>query len=318
MKKLKILLFFSLFIITVPFSVFAEREKGISLAISPLLTRINVAPGDSWSGFVEVFNSSEKDLHFTIILKDFRGGEEGRVEFIDTREIEKSIDKGKEFLLSQWININRDLIFIPAKESKALPVEINIPKHAGPGGKYAIISAAAIAEEDISSGTSVMVSPSVGSLVLLNVRGDVIEEAFLREFSTKRTLYTKPEVSFDVRLRNEGNTHIHPRGNITIYNQWDRVVENFLINHNTEFGNVLPQSERRWNFVWDGKESLFEMGRYKASLTLVYGEEVNRTITQDVYFWIIPLDFFLMLLGIVLFLLVIVTIAERFKQKYMD
>ncbi len=318
MKKLKLFLLFFLFITTISSPVFAEEEKNVSLAITPLLTKINIAPGETWSGSVEIFNSNDKDLYFTVFIRDFRGGEEGRVRFIDTREIEKSIDVGKDFLLSQWIEVNRDLIFIPANESKVLPVEIDIPEYAGPGGKYAVISAAIMMPEDFSPGTSLAVSPSVGSLILLNVRGDVTEEAFLREFSTKRTLYTSPEVEFNLFLRNEGNTHIQPRGTIKIYNQWNKEVETIFVNRNTEFGNILPQSGRRWSFQWDGRDSFLEAGRYKASLTLVYGEEAVQLIDQDIYFWIIPLDIVVTLLGVVLFLLLIITVADYFKQKYMD
>ncbi len=317
-KQMKIILT-SLFLFLVSFFfVGAEESERIRVAISPLLTRINVAPGESWSGEVEIFNSNDKDLQFVVFVQDFRGGDEGRVEFINKEEIEKSLDEGKDFLLSQWIDINRQMITIPANESKALPVTINIPENAGPGGKYATILAAIKSPEDAFTGTNLIVSPSVGSLILLNVRGDVIEDAFLREFSTRRTLYTDPEVGFNVRLQNIGNTHIQPRGDIKIYNQWDKIVESILINHNTEFGNVLPQSERGWNFQWDGRESFFEMGRYKATLTLVYGEEASQVISKDIYFWIVPLNLILGLLGIVLFLLLIITLVERSGYKNID
>ena len=315
---MKIILLSLLFFSATLFSAEAEESERVRLAISPLLTRINVAPGESWSGEVEIFNSNNRDLNFVVFVRDFRGGDEGRVKLIEREEIEKSVDEGKEFLLSQWIDITRDIITIPANESKILPVIIDIPENAGPGGRYATIMAAIKSPEDLFSGTSLIVSPSVGSLILLNVRGDVVEEAFLREFSTRRTLYNDSEVGFSVRLQNTGNTHIQPRGDIRIYNQWNRVVGSMLINHNTEFGNVLPQSERGWNFEWDGRDSFLEMGRYKATLTLVYGEEASHLISKDIYFWIIPLNIVVGLLGFVLLLLLAITLVERFGYRNID
>ena len=291
-----------------------QQEKRVSLSINPLLSKINVAPGENWSGFVEIFNSNPRDFEFIIFVQDFRGGEEGRVEFIDTREIEKSVDKGKEFLLSQWIDINREPITISARESKIVPFTVNIPENAGPGGKYAaILAAIKPPDHDFSSGASLIVSPSVGSLLLFNVRGNVIESAFIREFSTKRNIYTNPEVPLMVRIQNDGNTHVHPRGDIKIYDRKDKVVEIILVNHGTRFGNILPQSNRSWNFVWEGK-SFLEIGKYKAVITLIYGEEANQAISRTLYFWVFPLNLVLGLIGGILFILITISLIEYFEK----
>ncbi len=295
-----VLLVISIFFVGAPSIVFAENVKeNISLSINPLLEKINIGPGESWSGAVEIFNSNFRDLNFTIFVQDFRAGEEGSVQFVDREEIEKSIDDGKEFLLSQWIDISRKPLLIPARESKVVPFTINIPESAGPGGKYAAILAAIKPDEDLLGGTRLAVSPSVGSLILLNVRGNVTESAFIREFSTESNIYINPEVPFFLRVQNDGNTHIQPRGDIKIYNQGGKIVETILVNYDTKFGNILPQSSRSWEFLWEG-DSLFQMGRYRAELTLVYGEEASHMITKTLYFWIISVGF---MVGVVVFIL---------------
>jgi len=307
-------LIISIFLVGSPTVVFAENVKGnISLSINPLLEKINIAPGETWSGSVEVFNSNFKDLRFAIFVQDFRGGEEGNVQFIDRAEIEKNIDEGKEFLLSQWVEISREPLLIPARDSKVVPFTISIPENAGPGGKYAAILAAIKPDEDLLTGTSLAISPSVGSLILLNVRGNVVESAFVREFSTERNMYINPEVPFFLRIQNDGNTHVQPRGDIKIYNQTGSIVETILVNYDTQFGNILPQSSRSWSFLWDG-DSFFQMGRYRAVLTLVYGEEASQTITKTLYFWIIPIGFIVGLLVFVLSLPFIIFLMEYFEK----
>ncbi len=289
---------------------FAVEEGNVGLSINPLLKKINAAPGDSWAGSVEIFNSNPRDLEFVLSVQDFRGGEEGRVEFIDRREIEKSIDKGKEFLLSHWIEIDREPIMIPARRSAIVPFTIRIPDSAGPGGKYAAILATIRSPEVILPGTNLVVSPSVGSLILLNVRGDVTESAFIREFSTTKNLYTRPEVPLTVRIQNDGNTHVQPRGDIKIYNRQGKVVDTMLVNYGTEFGNILPQSGRSWDFVWESENNFFEIGRYEAALTLVYGEEAGQTISKKLHFWVLPINLFIGVLGGAMALLIIVFLTE--------
>lgn len=134
----------------------------------------------------------------------------------------------------------------------------------------------------------IRISNLVSSLILGNVRGEIIEEARIREFSTEKTVYQEPKAQINLRIENTGNVHIQPQGEIRIFNFWGKERGFIPINHKTEYGNILPQSIRKWNFTWQPEDSFLEAGRYKAVLTLIYGNEAKQTISRTIYFWIIP------------------------------
>ncbi len=87
---------------------------------------------------------------------------------------------------------------------------------------------------------------------------------------------------------------------------WDKERGTIPINQKSHFGNVLAHSKRVWDFTWKGEESAFEVGRYRAEITLGFGEEAHQTVSSTLYFWVIPLVPILGILGgIILFFLAI-------------
>jgi len=130
---------------------------------------------------------------------------------VGTVKFIQSADESEEIskhLLSQWITIEAESMTIPAFQSKEIPFRINVPLDAEPGGHYAAILAGTKPPEEKIRGSTIKISSLLASLILLNVGGEVIEK---------------------------GDFWGKDKGIITI-------------NHGTEFGNVLPQSIRKWNF----------------------------------------------------------------------
>jgi hypothetical protein len=62
-----------------------------------------------------------------------------------------------------------------------------------------------------------------------------------------------------------------------------------LINQKTNFGNVLPQTTRRFEFSWSGEESPLDIGLYSAVVTLGYGEDSKQNTSATTYFWVVPI-----------------------------
>ena len=68
MKKAIIILF----LLTI-FPAFGyTQEEGLSMAMSPLLRKITINPGESWSGVVEVYNKNNVDIEVSAVVINFR------------------------------------------------------------------------------------------------------------------------------------------------------------------------------------------------------------------------------------------------------
>jgi hypothetical protein len=191
-------------LLLMPIVSLAQTES-VKLSITPPLIKNNVSPGQIWKSQVKLVNNNPIPLKAYVRVQDFRGrSDNGTVEFIDKNP---NPEESKD-MLSSWIELLDDAIEIPPYESRDIPFVIIVPEDASPGGHYAAILAGTSPPEPAAGGSSIAVSSLLASLLLVTVKGDVIEEGSIREFSTDKSFYSRPHVDFTVGFDNQGNTHI--------------------------------------------------------------------------------------------------------------
>lgn len=307
MKRFVINFFLAILIFFPIFPALAQSGDKIMLSITPPLIRNNVNPGQIWRSTIKLVNNNPEEIDIYVELTDFTGGKDGgTVKFLPR------ITEDKENVrLSSWIEVNNGPIPIPAYGSIDIPFTVRVPDNAEPGGHYTAILAGTRPGNSQAEGSSLRVSSLLASLLLLTVKGDVIEKGRIREFSTDKKIYSKSQVDLKLRFENIGNVHIQPQGEIKIFNFFNKERGKLILNHNTEFGNVLPQSIRNWNFTWQGEDNLLDMGRYRAELIIGYGNEARETIDQTVYFWVIYFKPFLAILAVVAILAFFIVVSIR-------
>jgi hypothetical protein len=218
--------------------------------------------------------------------------------------------------LARWMAIPSAPITVRAGGSSDIPFTVRVPGNAEPGGHYAAILVGTQPLTGTSTGTQLRVSSFVSSLVFVRIKGDVIENGRIREFTSDQSLYQSPKANFVLRFENLGNTHLKPAGDVTIYNMWGKSRGKVFINQDSNFGNVLPKSIRRFEFSWEGEASVFDIGLYKAVVTLNYGQDEKKNISATTYFWVVPVVPVSITLGIfILFLLLLSWFIRRYIRR---
>jgi hypothetical protein len=127
--------------------------------------------------------------------------------------------------------------------------------------------------------------------MLLTVSGPLNENLTIQQFATShkgrigKVLDGIP-IDFIVKLKNNGNVHEQPVGEIVITDMFGKKVAN--LNVNSPPRNVLPRSTRKFQSPLDstviGNKKLF--GRYHATLTVSYG--TKQKVKSELTFWVIP------------------------------
>ncbi len=290
-------------------SLFAQNnnDNRLSLAVTPPLFQVSIEPGSRWSSSVKMVNGGNNEIEIYATPVNFEArGEDGSARFIPI------VDGGSDGVMSaEWINISRGPYTVPAEGGVDIPFVISVPEDATPGGHYFALLIGTEPADEQTEGSVVRVSSLVTVLFLMRVEGDVIESGHIREFRTDTGWYNRPEARFTVSFQNTGTVHLQPRGVIEIYNMWGNQRGVIPINTRNQFGNVLPESSRSFSFRWEGEGSLFEAGRYTANVTLAYGTDGARNVSETVSFWVLPVAPFLTVLGTILALLVIISGAIR-------
>lgn len=280
-------------ILLMPFGVASAQSAGQGLEISPPLIEINTDPGKTVTANIKVRNITKEPLVARPQVNDFVAqGEEGQAKLLlDEKSKEKS-----PYSIGGWVGGMSELNIAPG-EAKTATISINVPAGASPGGHYGVVRFTAAAPGIDSTG--VALSASVGTLVLINVSGDIVDKSYLAEFFTSQNgkrggFFQSGPVTFVERLKNEGNTHFKPTGTVRITNTFGKEVK--VLSVNATGGNVLPASVRRFEQTLD-KKRMF--GHYKAEVNIQYQ---GKTLTQTIGFWVIPLKVTALVLGVIILL----------------
>jgi hypothetical protein len=258
---------------------------GEALEIAPPVIYLSVNPGQTIKTQIFLRDISSGPLVVGGQANDFTAaGEDGTPKILLD-----NADNNNPYSMKTWVVAPATLNLVP-KEVKTMDITINVPKDAAPGGHYGIIRFTATPPSLKSSGVSL--STSLGALMLLTVNGPVSEKLSVTEFSVNHSgktgsVFQSGPLNFVQRIKNEGNIHEQPAGQVVITDMFGRRVA--TVNMNLPPRNILPASTRKFQEPLDkaviGNRKLF--GRYSAKLTVTYGKD-KRTVTSSLVFWVIP------------------------------
>jgi len=284
--------------------------SGQALEIAPPVINLTADPGQTIVTQISLRDISNGSLLVNGQVNDFvASGEDGTPKILLEDD-----GQANPYSLKGWVAPLSELL-LKSKQIKNLPVTIKIPANASPGGYYGVVRFTATPPE--LKGTGVSLSASLGSLILIRVNGNVKENMAIEEFSvnhngTTGSIFESTPLEFVERLKNNGNIHEQPSGQVIITDMFGKKVA--AVNINLPPRNVLPQSIRKFNQPLDssviGNKKLF--GRYTAELRVTYGDS-KAVVTSSLTFWVIPYT----LIGIGIAVLVVGFIALRsFVKRY--
>lgn len=292
---------FGLVLVSLIFPSAALAQSQIQMKIQPILFEEKVEPGSELVKSLTISNLSDAEQTLFPVARDIVGiGADNRPIYADETE-----DRGR-MALSSWISFEQTSLSVRPDSSATLRFTIKVPKDASPGSHFAGVFFSYRPEGELRNATGV--GYDIGSIVNLQIAGDVNVKAGVREFMTSKVVYGEPNVQFSARVENTGNVFIRPRGLIEIKGMFGKRFEPLIVN---DIGmGVLPNTERTYQVDWrpDG----FQMGHYRATLALSYGEaNAQQTLTSGVDFWIIPVGTLLPVFGVLLVIAVVFYIILR-------
>jgi hypothetical protein len=289
--------------------VFAVDE-GLNLVTSPLPINLVTEPGATVSAQLKIKNGGSVPETLQIGLMKFSAfGDEGKPKLMER-------EKGDDYF--DWVKFSENDFVLNPNEWKTITATFNVPKSAAFGYYYAVTFQRK--NEEINSGArSTKVIGATSSLILLEVRvPNAIRDVEVLQFSTPRSIFEFLPVTFFVKLKNKGNVHVAPRGNIFI-DRWGQ-KDVAILPINDLVGNVLPDSNRIFESEWRDGFPVYEdkvvdghvvtdsagkaerklkwdlsqvpklrWGKYTANMLLVYDDgQRDVPIEGKLTFWVIP------------------------------
>ncbi len=312
-----------------------------SLVVSPPSLALQTTPGKATTSELRIQNQGIATERVKVSLMKFSAyGEDGRP---DLKDVEPSDDFAK------WITFSSTRFEAEPRVWKTVNVTINPPASAAFGYYYAVVFSRDGAASNVNNQSNLL--GAAASLVLLDVNAPgSLRRSQIAEFSTPNKVQELLPVVFTVRMKNDGNTHVAPRGNIFITRGGKQVA---TLEVNLKKGYVLPGSTRMFTADWadgspvritkteNGKTVLdtnnkpvvevsydklglkkLRIGKYQAKLVMVHNDGKS-DIANEAYlsFWVMPWRVIAgITLGVIIFLaglwaLFVAPLRRRLKQK---
>lgn len=265
--------------------VLAQEQKGSSgLNISPTRAELQVEPGKSDTIHLSIQNVSGTDIEAKVTINDFESdGITGEPKLLPDSQ-QDSPTSIRKFIT------NATNFPMVKEEKKNVDLGVNIPVGTAPGAYYGVIRYTAVPLNQKNDQGNVALTASVGTLVLIEVPGNITEQIQINSMKVSQgdktgTFFTKSPTQVAIEIKNNGNGFSKPFGRVSVSGGiGGGEVYSYELNNTDPKANILPASTRTFK---DAIHNVSRPGRYTVLANISYGRG-GEVITQSVSFWYIP------------------------------
>jgi len=238
----------------------SEADQDIGLALRPAIIDIPAEPGTTVSASITIENISGSAV-----------GVEISSQSLIPNDPDIDQNKRKDTDASTWIIGKGRKILLEKGEQKLVDVQFLVPENAGPGGHYALVTFTTTSVEQQSSPGSI-VTPALSSLAMLNVAGEIHEEASIENLDMPFFVFGDNQtLEFDIA--NTGNIHLLPTATLKLYDRHNDLVKNIEIPAQL----VLPNTIKSFTVNWSSSEYV---GIHRLEVDVNYGTSLQ-TVSLD-------------------------------------
>lgn len=278
------------------------------LEISPALVEINADKNNVYSVDIKVINITQSTLLFESFVDDFGAKNETGVPGVLLEPNAKPLPTS----IKTWVTPIPSFSLAPGQEKK-IKATITVPTDAEPGGHYGVIRFSG--HEGTKGNGNVTQIASAGTLILMNVSGNVVESLEIASFTPSKNnhagyFFENGPLVFVSRFTNTGSVHVKPIGQIEIKNLFGNPIASLPVNE--AGGNVLPNSTRRFESTLN---KTWMLGQYTADISIAYGN-TGQAIVKTISFWVIPWKIILAALLVIATFVYILRILIKRYNKY--
>jgi len=289
------------------------QSPSLSVGVSPTSEKLTLDLEDEYFGEIVFWNLSEDTTTYRIAVSGFKQVENMPGTSIVLTEEEDALSL---YSASSWFELEKeDIELVPNKNIK-VQYTITVPLDATNGEYNAEVFL--LSEEYDSQVDSTYASTILGSGVpiLIKIGDEYIESAELLSFTVSKKIYEFPDVIFTTKIKNLGNTHISPIGEISITNIFGQEIDRIKFNDSNQ--SLLRENSGIYEDEWYNKallsgENEIMFGPMTANLVSTYRSISPgfAPLVAETTFWIIPWK---ILLGILLAIVLFILILKRRKK----
>jgi len=273
--------------------------------VMPMAINLDVAKRDIITETITLSNNSDRQVRLYASVNEVSTDREGILESFEAPSM-----TNRTITPTSWIEITRGRIEIPAGETVDIPLTIRMNPNTKPG-KYSVFIGFAAASNVPQATQKVRAGNAPGTLINLTV--DENQNQFLRltRFATDRFITSSDSGEVSYILSNPSSVDVIHKGELIFYSS--RGIEVGSVNLNTPNNAIAPSSDEEFTVsVPDG----LGWGKYKAFLSVEYGENLTASVNDTSFFYMIPLWQLIALFIFLLMIAFIITLSLHRRQMH--
>lgn len=293
---------------------FAQNE--LSIGVAPTSKTLKMSPRETFSDEIVFWNLSQTGDTYKIFISGFEQIENqpGTAIILTPEDNAKAL-----YSASEWFTIDKEYIFLEPNKNTKLKYTITVPKDTTDGEFNAEIFL--ISESDFNQQTTAaFTNLAAGTPFLIQIGDEFIENAELLRFMSDKKTYERINVKFLTHIKNLGDTHITPTGEIVIENIFRQEVARIPFNKNDQ--SLLRDTNGNYEDIWLQSSYLspnnaIALGPLKAKLLVTYRsfQPGFAVLNAETTFWIIPWKLIIVITAVVLLAIIFRTIRKKIAKK---
>lgn len=257
--------------------IFISEQSGVEVRgdfqVGPTRFVLEMDPGESRTIEIQLTSREGESREYTLGVEDFAVTDDG------TDSIQFFGISDGPFSARSWVKPLVSDIGLEHAQRAFIPVTISVPANASAGDHYSVVLFQREPKGEAAGGGFHLIS-RVGALLLITVKGDIVREGTLQQFSVSKPLYWSLPTQFTIQYKNTGTVHLVPTGSVQMKNIFGIPVDDIPVKD----WYVLRNSIRKRDIFWQPK---FALGRYTATLNLHSPGQPEPSV-ETVSFWVIP------------------------------
>lgn len=315
LKKYKGIIFLPILILLLSVCPsFAQTD--LSIGVAPTSKVLKMSPGETYSDEIVFWNLSQTGDTYKVFISGFEQIENqpGTAVILTPEDNAKAL-----YSASKWFTVEKELLLLEPNKNTKLKYSITVPKDATKGEFNAEIFL--ISQNDYQQqGTAAFTNLAAGTPFLIQIGDEFVENAELLRFTSDKKIYEKVNVKFLTNIKNIGDTHITPTGEIVIENIFRQEVARLPFNKNNQ--SLLRDTSGNYEDIWLQSSYLspnnaIALGPLKAKLLVTYRsfQPGFAVLNAETTFWIIPWKIIIIITVTILLAIIVKTIRKKLARK---
>lgn len=255
----------------------AATQTSSGITVSPAFQQVTILPdAQQKTLFFSITNNGSVAQSLSLSVADFNAlNESGGLFFVGTIPS----DLQKKYGLAKWVELPVKNLTVEPKQTAIVEASIlNLPELEA-GGHYGALMISIDSANSSNFTNKVGLHPIASSLLFVTKSGGDTHKLSLSKVVSNGNLFLLPSET-TLSFSNNGNTHLTPRGIVTITDSKNNIVSKGIINEDSKI--ILPSNSRNYKVNLNRVSSGPSLGKYKLNVNFRFdGFDKYRTYQQS-------------------------------------